>query len=74
MEDARKSVESYLNQCGRKWFQARHTSLTAVTKNEPLMARLASEVERSITITGVGYASAAKMVCDEDLTTYPEFK
>lgn len=73
IESAKTDILTYLGSCGTRWYQARHTDRETVCANEPLIGRLAAEHIRNMELTKMAPAASAKAVCDEDMTTLPEF-
>lgn len=74
IELAKADILAYLTSCGTKWFQARHTSKSKVVNNDALVTRAAQEHIRNMELTNMGRTASAKSVCDEELTTFREFK
>lgn len=71
---AKEDIVAYISSCGKKWFQARHTSRERVLNNEPLLLHAAREQNRNVSITHISRAASAKDICDEELSGYPEFQ
>lgn len=74
MEQAKEDIRRYLESCGTKWFQARHTSLEKILRNAPLLDHLAHEHIRNMELTKMAPQASAKTVCDEDMTSMREFR
>lgn len=74
LEQAKADIQRYLESCGTRWFQARHTSITKILQNLPLIEHLAREHIRNMALMKTTPAASAKTVCDEDMTSMREFR